>query len=891
MRAVRISLLLLVVVMLRQPVWAQPVTGSVAGSVSASTGIGLPGATVTVVSADAGIQRSTVTGADGEYLVEGLPLGVPYELRAELEGFATVSRTSVTLTPNGRDTIRFLLIPATSETLSVTARTTIREQQRSSIQETIPDRLVHSVPLIGRDFIALASLTPGFTGNPVAPSPNGQISWANNVLVDGASHFSKWRSAARTFYSGYSLEAIQEVQVQNSRFTPEFGESMASVTTAVTKSGSNERHGSVLFFGQAGVLNDQPEFAPDKPSGTTARFGATMGGPVTRDRTFFFANYEGRRARSSNVVVSPVAPQTTVPNNEDEHLAFFKIDHRLSSNDLVSVRYNGQRFAWLNESGGLALPGTGVQYRNDVHTVLVTATQLVSTHILNQARFQLARYTDRRTDLQPSVYVSRAGYSTEGATLGPYGFGATPEDTYEGADTLTHTAGPHAVKMGTGVKFVRAHNESLPFGRGAYYFAGPPALYPQPYAFVQGLTQTPGAPDADPRSISSFFFVQDEWRALPRLAINVGARYDIERIRNVSGYNAAADRNNLQPRLSALWTPFGGAFGVRGGAGLYTQQHLLYYANRAELEGPDGAALITLNQGSPLMPVYPAVLTAAVLSQVPRDIYVIDPGFRNPYAVQAAVGVQHQLLGFDVAADFVLLEGHDLMSLVDLNAPASADKPVFRSLALADATRPAVPGAGGYRKILSLGNEGRSWYRGLQVKVDRSVGALMLVSSYTLARARDMANNQLPEDSHDIAAEKARADNDVRHSVTAGLTWQLPSRGAGFGGWTLSAAGQFRSNRPYNITWGDDRNGTTQNDARPGGRNTGKTDGYRNIDLALARRVPFGTRTLELRAEGFNVLSTTNDDEYVSALSSPFFGQPVSAFPKRRLQFAAVVRY
>ena len=877
MRAVRISLLLLVVAMLRQPVWAQPVTGAVAGSVSASTGIGLPGATVTVVSEDAAITRSTISGANGEYLVEGLPLGATYELRAELEGFATISRTSVRLTPNGRDSISFLLTPATSETLLVTALTTIREQQRSSIQETIPDRLVHSVPLIGRDFIALASLTPGFTGNPVAPSPNGQIYWANNVLVDGASHFSKWRSAARTFYSGYSLEAIQEVQVQNSRFTPEFGESMASVTSAVTKSGTNARHGSVLFFGQAGILNDQPEFAPDKLSGTTARFGATMGGPVTRDRTFFFANYEGRRARSNNVVVSPAAPQTTVPNNEDEHLAFFKIDHRLSSNDLLSVRYNGQRFSWLNEAGGLALPGTGVQYRNDVHTVLVTATQLVSTHILNQTRFQVARYTDRRTDLQPSVYVSRAGYSTEGSTLGPYGFGATPEDTYEGADTLTHTAGTHVVKMGTGVKFVRVHNESLPYGRGAYYFAGPPPLYPQPYAFVQGLTQTPGAPDADPRSLSSFFFVQDEWRALPRLAINVGARYDIERIRNVSGYNAAADRNNLQPRLSALWTPFGGAFGVRGGAGLYTQQHLLYYANRAELEGPDGAALITLTQGSPLMPVYPAVLTSAVLSQVPRDIYVVDPGFRNPYAVQAAVGVQHQLLGFDVAADFVFLDGHDLMSLIDVNGPASVGKPVIRSAALADATRPAAPGGGGYRKVLSLGNEGRSWYRGLQVKVDRSVGALMLVSSYTLARARDMANNQLPEDSRD--------------SATAGLTWQLPSRGVAFGGWTLSAAGQFRSNRPYNITWGDDRNGTTQNDARPGGRNTGKTGTFRNIDLALARRIPFGTRTLELRAEGFNVLSTTNDDEYVGALSSPSFGQPVSAFPKRRLQFAAVVRY
>jgi len=154
-----------------------------------------------------------------------------------------------------------------------------------------------------------------------------------------------------------------------------------------------------------------------------------------------------------------------------------------------------------------------------------------------------------------------------------------------------------------------------------------------------------------------------------------------------------------------------------------------------------------------------------------------------------------------------------------------------------------------------------------------------------------MANYLLPEDSRNIEAETGRSDNDVRHNVTAGLTWQIPSKGAAFGGWTLSAAAQFRSSRPYNITWGDDRNGTTQNDARPDGRNTGTTDTYRNVDVALARRFAFSTRTLELRAEAFNIVSTTNYDEYVGALSSPLYGQAVSAFPKRRLQFAAVVRF
>ena len=103
------------------------------------------------------------------------------------------------------------------------------------------------------------ALTRG--SNPNAPSANGQTYWGTNVIVDGASHYSKWRSAARTFYSGYPLEAIREVQVLTSQFGPEYGEALSAVTSAFTRSGTNERRGSALVFGQAGVLNDQPAFA------------------------------------------------------------------------------------------------------------------------------------------------------------------------------------------------------------------------------------------------------------------------------------------------------------------------------------------------------------------------------------------------------------------------------------------------------------------------------------------------------------------------------------------------------------------------------------------------------------------------------------------------------
>lgn len=891
MRGVRNALLLTLLLAARPAVAQTPATASVGGSVSASTGIGLPGATVTLTNREAKVERTVVTGDDGEYLIEGVPAVSTYEIRADLDGFASVSRSDVTLTPNGRDTISFLLVPATSEVLSVVGRTQILEQQRSTLLQTIPDRLVHGLPLLGRDFISLASLTPGFTGNPNAPSANGQIYWSNNVIVDGASHYSKWRSAARTFYSGYPLEAIREVQVLTSQFGPEYGEAMAAVTSAVTRSGTNERHGSVLLFGQAGVLHDQPVFAARKPPASSLRFGATEGGPLTRGRTFYFGSYEGRRARSNNFVASPAAPQVAVPNNEDEHLAFVKIDHRFSANDVVSARYNGQWFRWHNEYGGLSLPGTGMNYRNDVHTGLVTATQLVSAHVLHQFRFQFSRYTDRRTDLNPSVYVLRAGYSAEGATLGPYGFGATPEDTYEAAEALSHSVGRQSMKFGTGFKFVRAHNESLPYGYGAYYFGGPPSTYPSPYAFVQGLSRSPSGTEVDPRSVQAYAFAQDEWHVTPTLTLNAGVRYDIERIRNIDNFYAKPDRNNLQPRVSATWTPFSSRYALHAGVGVYTQQHLLHYLNRAQLEGADGASLVTLTPASTLMPVYPNVVTAAVLSQVPRDRYVVADDFRNPYSVQAAVGVSRPFHGFDVTADFVYLAGHDLMSLIDANAPASVAKPANRTVLQADATRPVAPGPGGFRKVITLGNEGRSWYRALQVKVDRSVGRLTLVSSYTFARARDRANYAMPEDSRNLAAEEARADNDVRHNVTTAFSWEMPFTSAVLRNWTLALAGQFRTNRPYTITWGDDRNGTTQNDARPDGRNTARTDTYRNIDASFTRRIRFTSRALELRAEAFNVLSTTNYDEYVGALSSPLFGQPISAFPKRRLQFAAVVRF
>ena len=875
---------------------AQPATGILTGTVVGAAGNRIPGVIVTVQNQVTGIRSTATTDADGRYEIANLPVEGEYQVGVALAGFATLATETVKIVPNAILVVNFRLKLTVTESVAVSAPTSLLEGGQSTVQQTISEQLAHSLPLAGRNFIPLAALAAGFTGNPNFPSPQGQIYWTNNILVDGASHFSKWRSTARTFYSGYSLESIKAVQVFTNRFSAEYGESLSSITSVVTKSGTNEFHGSGLFFLQDDALNATPVFAPVNPPASSERYGFTLGGPFAIDRTHFLASYEGRRSRNHNVVVSPnfETAGAFVADDEDEHLAFFRVDHRLSQRHLVMGRYNGQFFRWHDEPGGLSLPGTGTEYRNDVHTILATDRLQLSAGLLNEARAQFARYVDVRTDLRPTVFVSRAGYSQEGGTLGAFGFGADPEDTWEAADTVSAWSGQHTLRLGGGMKYVRAHNAFLNYGRGAYFFAGAPELYPQPYLFIQGLAPDADSAHADPRSVSAFGFIQDDWRVRPRLTLNLGLRYDIEKVNNVRNYSVSTDASNVQPRAGLAWEPFAGQrMVIRGGAGLYTQQQLLFYINRVQLEGLGGTLTIALPPDSPLFPKFPNVLpafpSAAVLP--PRDIQRVDTSFRNPYSFQSTVGVERAFGAATLSADYVYLNGRDLMSLVDSNAPASNLKPAQRSVAQADATRPlpAVPGS--YRSIFTLGNLGQSWYHALQVKADRSTGRLQMLGSYTFSRAEDMDNYQVPEDSRNIDAERARASTDVTHNLMVGFTWQMPGARRLLSGWSLAGIGVFRSNRPYTIIWGDDRNGTTQNDARPDGRNTGKTDAYQNVDLALSKRFSAGFTTIDVRGEMFNVFNTTNYDEYVGALLSPLFARPISAFPNRRVQLAAIVRF
>ena len=869
----------------------QRTTGDIAGRVADASGAPVSGASVTARDASGSVVASTATAADGSFHLTGLPAGMTYTLRVEGAGYAPASREHLEVVPDVTASIAIMLIVATGSAVVVQAPIGAVDPLAAGTV-VLERRFIAAMPLFSRDVLQLAMLAPGFTGHPDFPHPQGQLYWTHNVIADGASHYSKWRSAPRSFASGYPIEAVDRVQIHANAFAVAYGDALASVTAVVTRAGSSRWNGSAFLFVHDDALDARPAFAPVTPRGSAQQAGGSLGGPLRGGLTTW-TSYEVRRSRGRNAVVSPAAAGALVPDDIDEQRLFLRFDRPLGRERLITARYNGQYFEWHHEPGGLVLPGTGTQYTNDAHAALVTY-RAAAAGTLVELHGQAARYVDRREDLSPTVYISRAGYSVEGGTFGPGGFGATPEDTWESSAVLSWTRGAHGITAGTGGRYVQAHTRSYSHGRGAYYFAGPPDAFPDPFLFVQGLGGPGRTSTSAPRSAAAFGFAEDTWVMMPRLTATIGVRYDIERISHVSGYTARADGNNVQPRVGVAWDlPGAISTVVRAAAGVYTQQHVLYPMTRVELEGTGGIATIVLTPDSPLAPRFPDVLPSpgagALLPYT--DVHRVEPALRNPHAIQTLAGVEHRRAGLTVGADYVTLRGYDLLSLLDANAPASSEKPAQRSVAAADATRPLVPVPGTYRSVITLGNAGRSWYRALQVKASRTSGALQATASYTLARADDMANYQLPEDSRNLEAEKGPAVTDVRHHAATAVAWVLPGTGPVRRGWTIAAVGMFRTGRPYTITWGDDRNGTTQRDARPGGRNTARTAAYRAIDLALTRSIPIGAVTIDARLEVFNVLNTTNYDDYAGQLLSPFFGQPVSAFPPRRAQAAVVMRF
>jgi len=264
----------------------------------------LPGVSVTITNTETGLSRLAVTDGSGWYRAPALPPGM-YEMTAELGGFVTLKRSGLVLTTGQEPRIDITLqVASVKETVEVVAASPLVDTTSHTLGTTITRKDLDSIPLVDRNFLSLANMTPGITGvGGAGVNTAGQPSRNNSYLVDGVSNDDTIVSSSR---GGFSLESVREYVVLANQFSAEYGIASGAIVSVVTRSGTNRNEGRVFFFDRSEQLDAQDPFSHAQGSGkapfSQQRWGGYWGGPLVRDQLFYFGSYEGctfSRHRSS----------------------------------------------------------------------------------------------------------------------------------------------------------------------------------------------------------------------------------------------------------------------------------------------------------------------------------------------------------------------------------------------------------------------------------------------------------------------------------------------------------------------------------------------------------------------------------------------------------------
>ncbi|MEG9437764.1 TonB-dependent receptor [Edaphobacter sp. HDX4] len=314
--------LLVVFLLGAAPLFAQE-SGTLAGLITDPSGAGVVNANVVLTSTATGQQRTVQSNERGEYSVPGLPAG-PYTLRVEATGFQRLERSGVTVSSASTVSVDLpLTIGATSETITVTEAASLLQSQSGTVSSLVDSKQMVALPLSTRNFTDLVLLTPGAhvgsasnlsEGGSVYSlrgganySVNGSLAAANGYLIDGIYDRNQWLN---TLVLVPIVDSIQEYRVLTSSYTAEYGEAAGAITTVTTRSGSNGFHGRVWEFLRNDVMNANTYFANQanvkRAPYRRNVFGGMLGGPIFRDKTFFFADYQGIRQSIGNTVTSTI---------------------------------------------------------------------------------------------------------------------------------------------------------------------------------------------------------------------------------------------------------------------------------------------------------------------------------------------------------------------------------------------------------------------------------------------------------------------------------------------------------------------------------------------------------------------------------------------------------
>ncbi|HSE17031.1 MAG TPA: TonB-dependent receptor [Pyrinomonadaceae bacterium] len=901
-------------------------SATLSGRIEDSSGAVISGANITATHLETNQQHTAMSDDAGRYRFPYLRTGA-YDLKIDAPGFSTMTRQLTVSIGQALDVPIRLDVASLSAQVNIGSEVPIVETVRTQITETIRPREINELPLNGRNYLDLALLVPGvsptntgsnqrFAETSAVPGQGisiaGQRNLYNSFIVDGVSANDDAADLTGTYYSE---EVIDQFQVVTSGGIAEFGRASGGVVNILTKSGTNDLRGNVYGFMRNQRFDARNPLAPTKDLLTQAQYGVSLGGPLRRDHTFFFSNFEQtRRNYSAVLTISPAAvnainnrlravnypgPLVTtgvVPASFDTTNFFTRIDHSLNQRNQLSARYSLYRINAVNSRtvGGLNAVSRGTGLSDMDQTAVVSNVTTFSSRTLNEARFQ---YTNSRLDApvndETGPAVNIAGIANFGtATVSPL---ARDINLLEAVDNVSTQRGDHSLKFGAGFLYNRVNIVFPGAVQGVYAFSSLNNFLSGNYLNYQ---QAFGAPSQFQSNPNVGVFVQDEWRLRPDLTLNAGLRYDLQFLPEP----IQTDTDNIAPRVGIVYAPGDHKTVVRASFGLYYDRIPLRATSNALQRDGSKFLIVQLSPTQPGAPAFPNVLTVQPATLPTRpNITRIDPNIEASYSQQANLQVERELPGNAVVSiGYLHLRAFHVILSRNVNVPT-----VPASAGIPNLGRPDP----NWGNISRFESSGRANYDGMVVSFNKRAARWATVRvSYTLSKTIDDSGNfffSSVQDNFNIRDDRGLSDNDQRHRLVVSGSLEAPQEGKSSGfrralrGFQLGYIFTYGSRLPFNVLLGSDRNFDTNNNDRPlgVGRNTGRGFDFASLDLRLSRKFRLTERVdLQLLAEGFNVLNRANfgvpNNTFGSGVQPlPAFGQPTAAFDPRQFQFGMKVSF
>jgi Carboxypeptidase regulatory-like domain/TonB-dependent Receptor Plug Domain len=857
---------------------AQSPTGTISGIVTDPAGATIASAELIVVNDATRAQFSVKTNEEGIYVVPNLSPG-NYRIQVSKVGFKTIIKPDIVVNVQDALAINFALpLGAVSEIVTIQGGAPLINTESAAVSTVIDRQFVENLPLNGRSFNTLLQLTPGVVIAPTSGasatgqfSIAGQRSDANNFTVDGVSANFGITPGLLTGQSGtgssqafsalggtsslVSVEALQEFRIVTSSFAPEFGRSPGGQVILTTRSGTNDLHGGAYEYFRNDVLDANDWFANAGGQPRAAErhndFGAFIGGPVVKDKTFFFVSYEGARLRlpqtsvlevpsvsiraSAPADLAPFLNSYPVPNgpiSSDGYTAQFtgvfsnsatldagsiRVDHKFGDRFSLFGRYNEAPSSTANRVFGLATLETTTI---DTRTLTLGLNMVLSNTLANSLRGNYSTQKSTVIDaldsfagavpLDPSFFLgnvpskgSLVEYQTgdtDFLSSGPVASGRTRQLNF--ADDLDLTAGSHSLKFGADYR--------------ALFFDSAPASLTFSFSAdtVQSLVSTgegslsvSGSKNADLLTQALSLYAQDTWKAGSRMTVTYGLRWEWNPAPSSRGSTTLASWQNVtNPATLALaatgtpvWKTTYANFAPRIGVAyaLTRNRDLVLRAGWGIFYDTGLGQVGTLASQFPNGATFSADDATVPISDA--SPYLPNYSLQPPYP--GAYGFSPNLkLPESYQWNVALEKSFNSNQALTVTYVGQAGRDLLRN------TGYFQPNPNFSSFFYLTTNDAFSNYEALQVQYRKALtSGLQALVNYTYAHSLDNSSNDVVSDANAISAvnDYASSDFDVRHSFSAALHYDLPSlaksRAAVLANdWSIDLVGFARSGFPFN---------------------------------------------------------------------------------------------